>query len=134
MKYSGREPLDIQISLPSYLFQEEMNQLIINSLIWLVSHWQIQPCFFVHDTLIMGESPEAFTAMITTRLKISDLHISDVFYSFVISLTNNWCHNTVRGIFAPAVVLWHLCHPWKVRETRVEAGAFYAGPHAASAT
>ena len=44
-----------------------MNQLIINSLIWLVSHWQIQPCFFVHDTLIMGESPEAFTAMITTH-------------------------------------------------------------------
>ena len=67
MKYSGREPLDIQISLPSYLFQEEMNQLIINSLIWLVSHWQIQPCFFVHDTLIMGESPEAFMAMITTH-------------------------------------------------------------------
>ena len=30
MKYSGREPLDIQISLPSYLFQEEMNQLIIS--------------------------------------------------------------------------------------------------------
>ena len=65
--YSGREPLDIQISLPSYLFQEEMNQLIINSLIWLVSHWQIQPCFFVHDTLIVGEGMKTVLAMVGTH-------------------------------------------------------------------
>lgn len=82
----------------------------------------------LRDKICSRETSVCCDTTSNTRLKISDLHISDVFYSFVISLTNNWCHNTVRGIFAPAVVLWHLCHPWKVRETRVEARAFFRRP------
>ena len=56
-----------------------MNQFLIKALIWLVSHGQIQPCFFVYDALVMGEGAKAFFAVIgahTALTKTSESHLT----------------------------------------------------------
>ena len=56
-----------------------MNQFLIKALIWLVSHGQIQPCFFVYDALVMGEGAKAFFAVIgahTALAKSAEAHFT----------------------------------------------------------
>ena len=56
-----------------------MNQFIIQFFIWLVSHWQIQPCFFIYNAFEMGEGTKAFFAVITTHTafpKASERHFA----------------------------------------------------------
>ena len=56
-----------------------MNQFLIKALIWLVSHGQIQPYFFVYDALVMGEGAKAFLAVIGTHTaltKTSESHFT----------------------------------------------------------
>ena len=47
--------------------QEELLACATQSSIWLVSHWQIQPCFFVYNTLIVGEGMKTVFAMVGTH-------------------------------------------------------------------
>ncbi len=35
-----------------------MQKLFVNLLIWLIAHREIKPCFFIHNTLIVGKGIE----------------------------------------------------------------------------
>ena len=39
----------------------------MNGTIWLVSHWQIQPCFFIDNTFVVAEGIESIFSMIRTH-------------------------------------------------------------------
>ena len=45
------------------LFQENMDQLIINPPVRLIPHWQVDPGLFVYNALVMGKGFEAFLAV-----------------------------------------------------------------------
>ena len=49
------------------LFQENMDQLIINPSVRLIPHRQVDPGFFVYDALVMGKGLEAFLTVIASH-------------------------------------------------------------------
>lgn len=44
-----------------------MNQLIIDVLVGLVSHWQIRPAFFVHHAFIVGKGVKPCLAVVCSH-------------------------------------------------------------------
>ena len=44
----------------------------MNRTVWLVSHWQIQPCFFVYDALIVAECVKSVFTMISPHTAFSE--------------------------------------------------------------
>ena len=54
------------------LFQENMDQLIINPSIRLIPHRQVNPGFFVYNALIMGKGFEAFLAVIASHTAFTE--------------------------------------------------------------
>ena len=54
------------------LFQENMDQLIINPSVRLIPHRQVDPGFFVYDALVMGKGLEAFLAVIASHTAFTE--------------------------------------------------------------
>ena len=54
------------------LFQENMDQLIINPSVRLIPHRQVDPGFFVYNALVMGKGLEAFLAVIASHTAFTE--------------------------------------------------------------
>lgn len=44
-----------------------MEQFFVAWFVWLVAYRKVDPCFLIHDILVMGKSPEAFFAVVCTH-------------------------------------------------------------------
>ena len=58
--------------LNDLLFQKKVNQFVVLLFVWLVSHWQIQPCFFVYNALVMREGVKSFFAMVAAHTTFTE--------------------------------------------------------------
>ena len=54
------------------LFQENMDQFIINPSIRLIPHRQVNPGFFIYDALVMGKGFEAFLAVVASHTAFTE--------------------------------------------------------------
>ena len=59
-------------ALPSYLPHKNPHHLLINLPILLIPHRQINPCFLIYNTLVMGESPETIDSVVGSHTAFSE--------------------------------------------------------------
>lgn len=57
--------------ISALLSQEEVNQQVIDSSVWLIAHGQIQPGLFIHDGFVVRKGIKAGLAMVTAHAALA---------------------------------------------------------------